>query len=159
VVGASIGSNGAEAGGQAMVQIAGSAWCVQGPKFLELYQASLSFRTLMNKFQNVILLQAQQSAACHALHTVEARLCRWLLQSQDMTGTDMVPLTQEFLSHILGVRRTTVSLSAHALQTAGLIRYRRGNIKIVNREGLKESACECYEVVREHIDKAVPPLA
>jgi CRP-like cAMP-binding protein len=159
VVGGSIGSNGAEAAGQATVQIAGSAWRVKGDKFLELYQSSLTFRTLMNKFQNVILLQAQQSAACHALHTVEARLCRWLLQSQDTTETDLVPLTQDFLSHMLGVRRTTVSLSAHALQTAGLIRYSRGKIKIVNRDGLKESACECYEVVRGHIDRAVPPLS
>jgi CRP-like cAMP-binding protein len=159
VVGASIGSNGSESAGQATVQIAGSAWRVEGSVFLELYESSLPFRTLMNKFQNVILLQAQQSAACHALHSVEARLCRWLLQSQDTTETDLVPLTQEFLSHMLGVRRTTVSLSAHALQTAGLIRYRRGNIKILNRQGLKESACECYESVRGHIDKAVPPLS
>jgi CRP-like cAMP-binding protein len=75
------------------------------------------------------------------------------------TETDLVPLTQEFLSHMLGVRRTTVSLSAHALQTAGLIRYARGKIKIVNRDGLKESACECYDVVRGHIDRALPPLS
>jgi CRP-like cAMP-binding protein len=159
VVGASIGSDGAQSAGQATVQISGSAWRIEGKKFLELYQESPSFRTLMNKFQNVILLQAQQSAACHALHTVEARLCRWLLQSQDVTGSDNVPLTQEFLSHMLGVRRNSVSLSAHALQTAGLIRYSRGQIKILNREGLKESACECYEVIREHVDKAVPPLS
>jgi CRP-like cAMP-binding protein len=106
-----------------------------------------------------ILLQAQQSAPCHALHSVEARLCRWLLQSQDTTEVDLVQLTQEFLSHMLGVRRTSVSLCAHALQSAGLIRYARGKIKIVNREGLKESACECYEVIREHIDRAVPPLS
>src|ERR1700682_4632262 len=106
-----------------------SGWArgIKGAKFLELYQESLPFRTIMNKFQNVILLQTQQSAACHALHSVEARLCRWLLQSQDTTETDFVPLTQEFLSHMLGVRRTSVSLSAHALQTAGLVRYSRGN--------------------------------
>src|SRR4029453_12126928 len=127
--------------------------------FLDLYQASEPFRTLMNRFQNVILLQAQQSAACHSLHTVEARLCRWLLQSQDTTGSDMVPLTQEFLSHMLGVQRTSVSLCAHTLQKAGLIQYRRGQNKILEREGIKESACECYDVVREHINKAVPPLS
>ena len=157
VAGASIGSNGSQSAGQATVQIAGSAWQIQSSKFVELYKASEPFRTLINKFQNVILLQAQQSAACHALHTVEARLCRWLLQSQDITETDMVPLTQEFLSHMLGVRRTSVSLCAHALQNAGLIQYSRGHIKILNRDGLKEAACECYEVVREHIDRAVPP--
>jgi CRP-like cAMP-binding protein len=113
----------------------------------------------MNRFQNVVLLQAQQSAACHALHTVQARLCRWLLQSQDVTGSEVVPLTQEFLSHMLGVQRTSVSLCAHALQSAGLIKYSRGQIKILDRRGLKKAACECYDAVRQHVDKAVPPLS
>jgi CRP-like cAMP-binding protein len=157
VVGASVGTNGAKSAGQAVVQIAGSAWQIPGAKFTEAYQASPSLRTLANEFQTVVLLQAQQSAACHALHSVEARLCRWLLQSQDATESDMVPLTQEFLSHMLGVRRTTVSLVAHTLQVAGLIRYSRGQITIINRDGLMDAACECYEVVREYIDKAVPP--
>jgi CRP-like cAMP-binding protein len=159
VVGASIGSNGSQSAGQATVQIGGSAWQVKGSKFLVLYKASEPFRTLMNRFQNVVLLQAQQSAACHTLHPVEARLCRWLLQSQDVTGSDLVPLTQEFLSHMLGVQRTSVSLCANALQSAGLIRYSRGQIKILDRRGLIEAACECYEVVRDHVDKAVPPLS
>jgi CRP-like cAMP-binding protein len=132
---------------------------IEAAKFLHLYQESVPFRTLMNKFQNIILLQAQQSAACHALHTVEARLCRWLLQSEDVTGSDVVPLTQEFLSSMLGVGRNSVSLCAHALQKAGLISYSRGQIKILNREGLKEAACECYDVIREHLDKVVPPLS
>ena len=69
-------------------------------------------------------MQAQQNAACHALHSVRGRLCRWLLQSQDMIGSDTFILTQEFLSHMLGVRRNTVSVEAHAVQQAGLIRYR-----------------------------------
>jgi CRP-like cAMP-binding protein len=159
VVGASIGSDGLQSAGQATVQIAGSAWRIEAAKFLALYQESIPFRTLVNRFQNVILLQAQQSAACHALHTVEARLCRWLLQSQDMTESDVVPLTQEFLSHMLGVRRSSVSLCAHALQTAGLIQYSRGQITILNRDGLKESACECYDVIREHVEQAILPLA
>jgi CRP-like cAMP-binding protein len=158
VVGASVGSNGSKSAGQAVVQIAGSAWQIQSSQFSEACRASASLRNFMSKFQTVLLLQAQQSAACHALHTVEARLCRWLLQSQDTTESDIVPLTQEFLSHMLGVRRTSVSLCAHALQQAGLIRYSRGAITILNRTGLKESACECYEVIREHIDKAFPPV-
>ena len=85
-------------------------------------------------------------------------MCRWLLQSQDITQSEMVPLTQEFLSHMLGVQRTSVSLCAHALQRAGLIQYARGKIKVLDRGELKESACECYEVIREHTDKALPPL-
>jgi hypothetical protein len=156
VVGAGIESDGSQSAGQATVQLAGWAWQIESRKFLDLYQVSAPFRTLMNKFQNVILLQAQQSAACHALHTVEARLCRWFLQSQDVTGSDIVPLTQEFLSHMLGVRRTSVSLCAHALQKAGLIQYARGQIEILSRDGLKESACECYEVIRDHVEKVAP---
>jgi CRP-like cAMP-binding protein len=158
VVGGSIGNNGWRSICQATVQIPGSAWQVQSAKFLELHKASEPFRALINGFQTVVYAQAQQSAACHALHTVEARLCRWLLQSQDITESDMIPLTQEFLSHMLGVRRTSVTLCAHALQAAGLIRYSRGEIRILDRKGLKESSCECYEVVREHIDKAAPPV-
>jgi len=156
VVGASIGSHG-QPSVQATVQAAGSAWQIQATKFFELYKASEPFRMLIDRYQAVIFFQAQQSAACHALHTVEARMCRWLLQSQDATETDMVPLTQEFLSHMLGVRRPSVSLCANALQKAGLIQYSRGQIKIINRDGLKDSACECYEAIRECIDKAVPP--
>ena len=159
VIGAAVGTNGSRSAGQAVVQIAGTALQVQSNKFADLYRASTSFRTLVSDYQTVLLLQAQQSAACHALHSVEARLCRWLLQSQDITETNTVPLTQEFLSHMLGVQRTSVSLSAHTLQKAGLIRYSRGVITILNREGLKETACECYEVVREYIDHAVPPLS
>jgi CRP-like cAMP-binding protein len=87
VVGAAVGYNGSQAAGQAVVQIEGAAWQVHSASFVDLYNASLPFRVLMNKFQTVLLLQAQQSAACHALHTVEARLCRWLLQSQDRRPT------------------------------------------------------------------------
>jgi CRP-like cAMP-binding protein len=155
VAGGSIGSDGAQSAGQATVQVAGSAWQIPAAKFREVYEGSAPFRTVINRYQSVLFRQAQQSAACHALHSVEARLCRWLLQSQDVTESDTVPLTQEFLSHMLGVRRTSVSVCAHGLQKAGLIRYSRGQIKILNRDGLEECACECYEVIREQIDKAL----
>ena len=158
VAGGSIANDGWRSVCQATVQIPGSAWQVHSSKFLELHKASEPFRALVNGFQTIVYAQAQQSAACHALHTVEARLCRWLLQSQDITESDMVPLTQEFLSHMLGVRRTSVTLCAHALQAAGLIRYSRGEIRILDRKGLKESSCECYEALREHIDKAALPV-
>jgi CRP-like cAMP-binding protein len=154
VVGASIGTDSGRSAGQATVQIAGSALQIRSADFLALYKASETFRTLVNKFQALILVQAQQSAACHAVHTVEERLCRWLLQSQDTTETDEVPLTQEFLSHMLGVQRTSVTLAAQTLQKAGLIQYSRGVITILDRAGLKESACECYDVIREHIENA-----
>ena len=150
VVGSSIGNYGKYPFGQSTVQIAGSALRIQSSAFLKVFDANERFRLAVNSFQSLILLQAQQSAACHALHSVEARLCRWLLQSQDVTESDTVALTQEFLSHMLGVQRNAVSLSASALHERRLIKYSRGNIRILNRAGLKKSACECYEVVRAH---------
>jgi hypothetical protein len=83
--------------------------------------------------------------------------CRWLLQCQDLIGSDTFSLTQEFFSHMLGVRRNTVSVEAHAVQEAGLIRYSRGYIKILNRDGLEDCACECYSVIRTEIDKLMGP--
>jgi CRP-like cAMP-binding protein len=88
-----------------------------------------------------------QSAACNASHTVEARMCRWLLRIRDLTQSDQIMLTQEFLAQLLGVRRTSVSLVAGTLQSAGLIRYKRGNIKLLDIEALQETSCECYAKV------------
>jgi Crp-like helix-turn-helix domain len=82
---------------------------------------------------------------------------RWLLQSHDIIGNEKFSLTQEFLSHMLGVRRNTVSVEAHAVQAAGLIRYRRGHIEILNRDGLEDCACECYSVIRAETDKLIGP--
>jgi CRP-like cAMP-binding protein len=158
LVGGSIGYGGLASSGQATVQIEGSAWQVSSSKFLSLFKESAGLRKLVTDFQEAILFQAQQSSACHAVHTVEARLCRWLLQCQDVTQSDVIVLTQEFLSHMLGVQRNAVSLSAHKLQEAGLITYSRGTIKILDRAGLKASSCECYGAIRDYLDKAFPPL-
>ena len=157
VVGASIANYGVYSFGQATVQIAGAALQIRGDDFLKVFNASERFRLTINGFQSVILLQAQQSAACHALHSVEARLCRWLLQSQDVIESDAIPLTQEYLSHMLGVQRNAVSLAATVLAKRKLIEYSRGKIKILNREGLMEGSCECYEVVREHVNRVTKP--
>jgi CRP-like cAMP-binding protein len=138
---------------QATVQLRGSALTMPKPRFVEAYHAHPHLRNLVNRYQSILLTQARQNAACHALHSVRGRCCRWLLQSQDMIGSDAFTLTQEFLSHMLGVRRNTVSVEAHALQEAGLIRYTRGNIKILNRDGLEDCACECYSVIRAETDK------
>ena len=97
----------------------------------------------------MLWVEAQQIAACNALHDAEARLARWLLQTQDRIPgqASSIALTQEFLSQMLGIRRTTVTLVARALQQAGLIRYTRGKIIILDRPGLEEAACECYRVI------------
>lgn len=139
--------------GQATVQMDGAALTMPKAQFLEAYNAHPHLRNLVNRYQSILLMQAQQNAACHALHTVRSRLCRWMLQSQDMIGSDTFILTQEFLSHMLGVRRNTVSVEAHSVRQAGLIQYRRGHITIVDREGLEECACECYSVIRAETDK------
>jgi CRP-like cAMP-binding protein len=94
------------------------------------------------------LAQAQQAAACNAAHPLEARLSRWLLRCQDLLGSADLPLTQEFLAGMLGARRTSVTVVAGTLQQAGLIRYRRGRIRVIDLEGLRESACECYESIK-----------
>ena len=93
--------------------------------------------------------EAQQIAACNATHSAEARLCRWLLQTRDRIGSDTLTLTQEFLSQMLGVRRTTVTLVARGLQGAGMIKYSRGHIRITDGNALERSACECYSVMQQ----------
>ena len=104
----------------------------------------------------MLLAQVQTTAACNALHHVEARFSRWILQTRDRTDTDRIPLTQEFLSEMLGVRRTSVSEVAHKLQAAGLIRYSRGVIEIVDRPALEGRACECYAAIREKAAQILP---
>jgi len=138
---------------QATVQMDGAALKMPKAQFVDAYHAHPGLRELVNRYQSILLMQARQNAACHALHSVRSRFCRWLLQSQDMIGRDTFDLTQEFLSHMLGVRRNTVSVEAHAVQEAGLIRYRRGHITILNRDGLEDCACECYAVIRAETDK------
>src|SRR6266436_5973001 len=108
--------------GQMTVQQDGAALTMPRAKFVDACLAHPHLRNLVDRYQAILLTQAQQNAACHALHSVRSRLCRWLLQSQDLIGRDTFSLTQEFLSHMLGVRRNTVSVEAHAVQQAGLIR-------------------------------------
>jgi CRP-like cAMP-binding protein len=158
VVGGSVATGISRSFGQATVQIPGKGLAIASKPFVEACRTSAALLALVNRFQGVIAMQSQQSAACHALHSVEARLCRWMLQSQDLVESSVIELTQEFLSHMLGVQRTSVSLSAHALAQAGLIEYARGRITIHDRAAIEECACECYAVIRHETDKAIPPV-
>ena len=92
-------------------------------------------------------MQATQVAACNRLHTVEERLARWLLMTQDRVGGEIITLTQEFLSHMLGTRRASVTVAAGILQKAGLIKYTRGSVTIVDRNKLEDASCECYGII------------
>jgi len=104
--------------------------------------------SLLIRHEQTVYAQAQQSAACFATHHVQARLCRWLLRARDLSGSDTLSFTQEYLAEMLGVRRTSVTVVAHTLQSAGFIKYARGKIQVLNEEGLQEGACECYETVK-----------
>ena len=100
------------------------------------------------RHEQTLFAQAQQSTACMANHEVDARLCRWLLRARNLSGSDNLPFTQEFLAEMLGVQRTSVNTVARTLQEAGMVKYRRGKIEIIDLEGLREGACECYETVK-----------
>jgi CRP-like cAMP-binding protein len=130
---------------RAVVQVAGVASVVDVGTFRGLAQQSHTFHATLARHRQFILAQAQQSAACNAAHTLEARLSRWLLRCRGLLGSDDIPLTQEFLAEMLGARRTSVTLVASALKQAGFIQYRRGHIRVIDLEGLRDSACECYE--------------
>jgi CRP-like cAMP-binding protein len=146
---------------RAIVQVAGAASVVEMDYVRHLAEQSVVFRTTLIKHEQVLLAQSQQSAACNATHTIEARLSRWLLRCRDLVGSEDLPLTQEFIAQMLGVRRTSVSIVANTLQQAGLIRYKRGHIRVLDLEGLRESACECYWTVKSLSDRLIgaPPGA
>jgi CRP-like cAMP-binding protein len=155
-VGAMAGFGPRHAFRRAIVQVAGTAVKIPTAQFREAVKGSEALRSILVRYNEVLLAQVQQAAACNAFHEAEPRLARWLLQTRDRIDTDTIPLTQEFLAQMLGVRRTTVTIIAHALQERGLLRYRRGQIEITDRQGLERVSCECYETVRKQIDEYFP---
>lgn len=156
VVGAMSGFGPRHAFTRAIVQVEGVASRIAASNFQEAMKKSASLRETVVRYNEGLLAQVQQTAACNALHDLEQRLCRWLLQTNDRAGGDMIALTHEALSQMLAVRRTTVTLVARSLQEAGAIEYRRGKIRIVDRRKLEKRACECYKVVSQQIDKHLP---
>ena len=105
----------------------------------------------LNRYAQLLAVQVTQIAACNRLHEVNERLARWLLMTQDRIGSHDLPLTQEFLAQMLGTRRSSVTVSAGALQKAGLIEYRRGNVTILDRPSLEEAACDCYGSMQRQV--------
>jgi CRP-like cAMP-binding protein len=133
-----------------IVQIAGSAGTIEVNRLRRLANEFEPFRSLLIRHEQVLFAQSQQSAACNASHSVEARMCRWLLHMRDLAGSDDLMLTQEFLAQMLSVRRPSVSVVASPLQKAGLIKYSRGNIQVLDVKRLQKRACECYSTVKAH---------
>jgi CRP-like cAMP-binding protein len=138
---------------ETFIQLPGPALRVPAAVITEA-AARPGVRRLFNRYTQAFLTQVAQGAACNRLHHLEARCARWLLMTHDRVGgADGFPLKQEFLALMLGVRRTGVTLAAGALQDAGLIRYRRGGIRVLDRAGLEAASCECYGIVRRTFDR------
>jgi CRP-like cAMP-binding protein len=131
----------------AIVQLPGITSTLDVERLRTAANQSIDFRTTLVRHEQALFAQAQQSAACNATHSAESRLARWLLRMHDLAEAEDLPLTQEFLAQMIGVERNSVSLIAHKLQAAGLIKYSRGHIKIRNIDGLKDVSCECYAAV------------
>jgi CRP-like cAMP-binding protein len=123
------------------------------------FKCSEHVRDLFVSYSETLLSQVQQTVACNAMHATEQRICRWLLMMHDRAEGEALPYTHEFLSHMLGANRKSVTLAAQSLQTAGLISYYRGTIKVLDRPGLEKASCECYGIVRERFDAFLTPPA
>lgn len=135
---------------RALVQIAGTAFRVNSQTLLKVLRQCPVLARKMQQYALFLAMQGSQVAACNRLHEVDARLARWLLMSQDRVGGDDIHLTHEFLAHMLGTRRSSVTVAAGVLAKAGLITYNRGNVKIKSRSQLEEAACECYDLITRH---------
>lgn len=143
------------AGTRAIVQIDATAWRMPVADFRAAIEQSALLRKVALLSSELTLAQMQQTAACNALHTADRRLCRWIVQVRDRIDDDVIRLTHDFLAQMLAVRRPTVSLIAYGLQQAGLIRYQRGKISILDRGGLERGACECVGALREKTTRII----
>jgi CRP-like cAMP-binding protein len=121
------------------------------------FKNSEHVRNLFVSYSETLLSQVQQTVACNTVHTTEERVCRWLLMMHDQADGASLPYTHEFLSHILGANRKSITLAAQSMQAAGLINYRRGRIQVLDRPGLEKASCECYEIVKERFDAFLTP--
>lgn len=130
-----------------MCQTGGEAFRMPAPALIELFATSATLRSLLLRYVLIFQVQVSQTAACNAHHALEQRLARWLLAAHDRSGVPELSLTQDLIAVMLGVRRATVSIAASTLQRAGVIKYQHGKITIVDRMGLENAACECYEAV------------
>ncbi len=153
MVGAPVFLGGNSTPNQAIVQVAGSALRVKAKAIQDEFARGGALQRILLLYTQYLLTQVSQVAVCNRLHTFEQRLCRWLLFCHDCVLQDEIILTQEIISHLLGVRREGVTVAAGRLQDAKLISYLRGHIHILDRAGLERNACECYEVVRDEYER------
>ncbi|NJC40786.1 CRP-like cAMP-binding protein [Brevundimonas alba] len=133
---------------RAMAKHPGEAWVVDARTFCSVHDGSASLRRTIAHYSEVILTEARQEIACRTRHSTDARLARTLLEHSDRSGTDALPMSQELLSSLVGIQRTTVNAAARTLKASGAIRYSRGVIEVASRARLEGQACECYAAMR-----------
>ncbi len=136
-----------------MVQVPGDGWRIETAAFRRLLDERPGMRSVMLRYVLAAMTQMGQNAACGQLHNVDARCARWLLLAHDDVEGDTFPLTQDYLAMMLGVTRPSVSEAASSLQKAGLIRYVRGQMTVLDRPGLEAASCECYRIVRQEFER------
>jgi CRP-like cAMP-binding protein len=138
---------------RAISQVPGEALRMETNLFQQEMKRGGPLYGLVQRYTQAMINQISQSTVCNHRHSVQKRMCRWLLMSHDRVGADEFPLTQEFLAQMLGVRRPTVTAVAGILQKAGLLTYHRGRMTILDRKRLEAASCECYQVVRDELDR------
>lgn len=138
---------------QSVVQLPGDGLRVRADVLRGEFKQDGQLQELMLKYTHALLTQITQSVVCNRFHSIEQRLCRWLLATGDRAKSESFELTQEFIAQMLGTPRTGVTMAAGPLQDAGIIRYRRGKITILNRQRLERAACECYGIIRSEISQ------
>jgi CRP-like cAMP-binding protein len=156
MVGVALFMGGETTPSRAVVQSAGHAFRLKGQLLKEEFHRAAGLQHLLLRYTQALLTQMAQTAVCNRHHSVDQQLCRWLLLSLDRLPTNKLIMTQELIANMLGVRREGVTEAAGKLQGAGLIKYSRGNITVLDRLRLQARACECYEVVKKEFDRLLP---
>jgi CRP-like cAMP-binding protein len=152
-VGISLFMGGETTPSRAVVQGAGDACCLPVDVMMEEFRRGGELQHLLLRFTQALITQMSQTAVCNRHHTVDQQLCRWLLMSLDRLPSSQLVMTQELIANMLGVRREGVTEAARRLQEAGIIRYARGHIDVLDRRALERRACECYSVVQKEYER------
>lgn len=158
VVGISLFMGGESTPSRAVVQSAGMGYRLPSKAMKESFNRNVAVMHLMLRYTQALITQMAQTAVCNRHHSLDKQLCRWLLLSIDRLEGDELVMTQELIANMLGVRREGVTEAALKLQAAGLIKYARGRITIIDRTGLEERTCECYAVVKKEYDRLLPDV-
>lgn len=159
LVGVALFMGGETTPSRAVVQSAGFAYRLAGARMKEEFGRGGAMQLLLLRYTQALLTQMAQTAVCNRHHSVDQQLCRWLLLSLDRLPSNELSMTQELIANMLGVRREGVTEAAGQLQDAGLIRYSRGRITVLDRRGIEARCCECYSVVRRETDRLMSPIA